>query len=200
MGLTDESRLYTHFDTQGVINESDRSRSNQLAQNTVIANGRLNAGPKTHSIVLPDDAGSTDMNVDGSAAPIDFIASVPQGEKWNLYSFGLGIQDGGTASRVDFGNGPELVNGIDLIITLNSVEHIIANFKSNMGIAFLFTATVLGSSKQFIDDDNLFAGEYKINPEIELIGDNNDNIIYRINDNLTQIDFIRSAIKYWRVI
>ena len=148
---------------------------------------------------FPINGGSSSLNVDGSSSDIDFVIGPPSGQVWKTRSIGIAIQDMGTANHDEFGNGPALTTGLKILFKINTVEHLIGNILTNLGIAFLFKATVLGGMRQFLDDDNLFAGERVLVGTL-LNGDAGDKVIYRVRDDLSSIDFLTGVCEFERIL
>ena len=127
-----------------------------------------------------ENGGSTNMVVDGSETPADFVYTAPQTIKWYRSFVEL---TGGTQAfdSQDFGNISALTNGVQLIVEKDGVETIMETWKNNMNI-----------SKTMYDFTTPYKqGEYTgrwtlssdIGSPITLFA--GDKIICRINDNLT---------------
>ena len=139
------------------------------------------------------DGAVQDMAVDGSTTPVDYIytATGIGAARWNR-SF-IDLQDGNQDFLPEnFGsitNG--LTNGVDIIVQKDGVETILENWKTNMDISMTcydFTSPFRTGS---------YIGRWTINSDIgsPITLFPNDQIIIRINDNLTTLDAFRFRAK-----
>lgn len=140
-----------------------------------------------------ENASSQAMNVDGSSTPIDFkyIVTGFSSVKWNR-SF-IDLQDGNqNFNPEDFGaitNG--LSNGVEIIVNKDGVETVLETWKTNMDISM--TMYDFESPYRL----GAYIGRWTIQRDIgaPLTLFPGDEIIVRINDNLTALSAFRFRVK-----
>ncbi len=149
-----------------------------------------------------DAAGSEDMMVDGSRAPVEFTINAPDegADRWiNVLSFAL--IDGG-ATLTNFLNKPPLTNGVEIEYTSNIVKGNVVNLagiplQRNSDIIRLCNGTpAFGNGANAFRATNLrgtqegylpvlFINQAGL-PGIRLRSGTQDKIIVRINDDINR--------------
>lgn len=131
------------------------------------------------------------MDVNGSGTAQDFTAGPGAGEIWYIQEITLFLEDPGTMDAGDFGSiSGGLSNGLQLLIDVDGTEYEIANFEDNMdletGFARIpFTGFGEDGANGWMNEDDVFSGKWKFYPPISLVGDDDDQFIARVRDNLT---------------
>ena len=145
---------------------------------------------------------SDDMTVNGSYTPQSFAAGPPAGQIWYITSISLIIIDSGTTDFNDFGAISCLSNGLQLLQEINSTEYELGNFQDNadMGIAFSDSPLVPAATAGWFDQNDLFLGTMVFDVPITLNGNDGDQIIFRVRDNLNGIEGLKTSIFAWRQI
>lgn len=136
---------------------------------------------------------SDDMTIDGSVTPVDFIYTITGFAPARWYRSFIDLQDGIQDFQPDnFGaitNG--LINGVEVIIQKDGIEYIIETWNTNMDISM----TCFDFSSPY--KAGAYIGRWTITSDIgnpiTLFPD--DQIIIRINDNLTGLDSFRFRAK-----
>ena len=149
-----------------------------------------------------ENGGSDDMTVNGSGTPVDFVDGPPAGQVWYMTGVQLVLIDPGTMDPDDFGSIGGLTNGFGFVVEVNSTEYDVNFIFNNKDLAtelpdrHIFTSIDSG----FFTEDDVFIGGMIFNPPIKLDGDNGDQMIARVRDNLTGISHLEVAMQAWRVI
>ena len=149
------------------------------------------------------NAGSVDMNVDGSTNNVVFKFSPNAGQVWYLEKIMIFILDGGTMSFDKFGSlTSALTNGCAIKIKSNGIEYTTRNIKTNVDLLLAFPdqRMVGSSSTAFLDEDDYYAGSIIFKNPIKLADVDNDLVKIVIKDNLTGIDAMHAQILVWRTI
>ena len=89
--------------------------------------------------------------------------------------------------------------------SLSLYNYDMVNLKNNADITTCFIdSNTFGTSGEdgvgWIDDEDSFAGNFKLPTPITLDGDNSDKIIVRVRDNLNAIQRLKVSIRSWRAI
>jgi len=145
------------------------------------------------------DSGSDDMAVNGSVTPVDFIFAPGAGETFYMEFITFGIDDTGNTDPDKYGAiGGGLTNGTQVILDQNTVEHEIVNLKNNGDIIESFNFAV-GSFANggFANFSNGFVAKMVFATNITLKGDDSDQMIIRVRDNLTGLTWHRATIQVW---
>ncbi len=148
-----------------------------------------------------NDAGATDMAVDGSVTPVDFKVSAITGRDVYLRSISVLIGDGGTPALNKFGSLAALANGVEICyVTQDNGEFVIHDgIKTNLefirigvdtaGIgtgtdAFLADVSGGGTEKSYlpiIDLQETFGLPFGL----KLRENSKDFLTFKVNDDLT---------------
>ncbi len=139
---------------------------------------------------LRESGGSRDMNIDGSTTVTDFtIGPTATGEVWKLTHMAMAIQDGGTLDPSDYGALPTLVTGTDIIQDIGGTEHLLINVIQNTDIINQFGAAsnFVGIQGGFLNTSKIYFGMHEFLPNITLSFDNGDQLISRVQDNLSTL-------------
>jgi hypothetical protein len=136
---------------------------------------------------------SQDMNVDGSDTPVDFVHTCTGLTRCTWQRSFIDLQDGNTNfNPEDFGAiTGGLTNGVEIIVVKDGVETLMETWKTNMDI----------SMTMYNFDSPYRAGAYigrwtitsDIGSPITLF--QGDQVILRVNDNLTGPDAFRMRLK-----
>lgn len=157
-----------------------------------------------HQAAGIENGGSGDMTVNGSSTAVDFTAGPPAGQVWYLRAVTFYIEDPGSADSTDFGSiSGGLTNGLDFIIKAQGTEYAVASITTNIGVVQCFTGDAGTASEEalgFLDEDDLFYGNFRTEPFVKLDGDQSDVVKFTVNDDLTALAQLRASIHYWRVI
>lgn len=145
------------------------------------------------------NGGSFEANVDGSSTPVDFTAGPGAGKVWYVTRLAFSILDNGSMSNGSFGVLSALGDpGLEFFIKRNSVEHRIVRVRDNFELSSEFTSDSFSPSggAGFMNEDDFFKGDMIFPSFVKLDGDNGDQVIMRVNDDLTAIDRMASRIIY----
>lgn len=148
-----------------------------------------------------ESGGSKAMSVNGSVTPVDFFIQPPSGELWIVDYVTLLLIDPGTMSAAVFGSlVGALANGLELIEKVNSVESIYTNVQDNADLAQCFFGGTLsgvspsgGADLGFLDTVDKVTGRMCFDGKVTLDGDDNDQLILRVNDDLLLIQSMQAS-------
>lgn len=140
---------------------------------------------------------SQEMNVNGAVTPVEFTSSFVE-DKIFLKEIGFFILDNGTTTPSEFGNITALSNGLKIEIKSQGNIYQFQNLKDNMDIVNTFTTNPIlpGTASGFLNNNDLYSGSFIFDIPIVLSSSTNDYIKFIVRDDLTQIDFLRTVIKY----
>jgi hypothetical protein len=150
-----------------------------------------------------NDAGSTNMAVDGSATPVDFKVSAITGRDVYLRSISVLIGDGGSPALNKFGNLAALANGIEICyVTQDNGEFVIHDgIKTNLefirigvdtvGIgtgtdAFLADVSGGGTEKSYLPTIDL-QETFGLPFGLKLRENTKDFLTFKVRDNLSTL-------------
>ena len=150
--------------------------------------------------------GSNDMRVDGSVTSIDFtINADPNNDRYMSVCTFL-IADAG-ASLDEFGNLPQLANGIDIFWETDIGSFIIENATTNFELIRLgLGEPAFGNSQTAMLLNNIvsqtdayipvldFRVTFGFQHGLRLKNGTNERLVIRINDDLTSLDFFNAKI------
>ncbi len=152
-----------------------------------------------------ETGGSQEMNVDGTT-PKDFIAAPATGEIWIVDYLTLALIDPGDMEPATWGSkvATPLALGLLLFSTLNTVEREMTNLKDNLDILQCFAGALPGAlavgavDPGFLNTVDYVSGcmHYPPGKELILIGDDSDNIGFRVRDNLLDTLHLRASVHY----
>lgn len=147
------------------------------------------------------DGGTTEMAVNGSVTPVEYKATVPAGQIWYLSKLNIIISDNGTSDPTDFGSLSSLTNGLLVENKLNGTRYQKTNMKTNINIVKAFgDAQFAGKGSGFLNDANLYEGLWFHKPFEKMIGDDGDELIVTVRDDLTSLTFLSMTAEFVRVI
>lgn len=167
-------------------------------------NSIVNQTPGTslrYDIRTAANGGNENMNGNGSVTPIDYKISVPAGEIWYLDSLSFLIIDGGSTTPTNFGALPTLTNGCQLIFKIDGNENIVHTLKTNIDLTLVFQGgggSPSGSS--WLESVDSYYGNLAMNSQVTLIGDDGDEIIFRVRDNLTGLEAHYLKGRFWEEV
>lgn len=145
------------------------------------------------------------MNVNGSSTSQDFTVGPPAGQIWYCHSITIFIVASGSTDFDDFGAiGGGLSNGVQLIQSIDSTEYVYSNFQNNeqLGNCFkediMFSSTAGEDTRGWFDEPDLYKGTATFRAPIELRGDDGDQLIFRIRDNITNLIEFTASGHFWR--
>lgn len=147
-----------------------------------------------------EPGGSKEMSVDGSGTPVDFVMQPPPGELWIVEYITFLLIDPGNMIAGNFGAlGAPLTTGVQLLEVINSSESIYTTLKDNADVAQCFfggvpaTGGVAGADPGFLNEVDKAIGRYPMDGKVTLDGDDNDQLIFRINDDLLLIQLMQTS-------
>lgn len=148
-----------------------------------------------------ESGGSKAMNINGSGASVDFFIQPPTGELWIVDYATLLLIDPGDMSVSVFGSlVAGLTNGIDMIEKINSVENVYTNILDNADLAQCFFGGILSGAGPagavdfgFLDEVDKVIGRMSFDGKIVLDGNDNDQLIIRIRDDLLLIQSLTAT-------
>lgn len=158
-------------------------------------------GDKVHNATerLTKGPGPLDhlLSVNGSVTPVDFVYGPEAGKIVTVSSLSGLLLDEGVMSATVFGSlAAALPNGVLILTKINGVERQLALLVDNACFALCFFGGNLGlgggvGQDGFLDTNDVAASQRLLNYPITLNGDNGDQIIARVQDNLSTIDLFR---------
>ena len=176
-----------------IINPTDSAKkvttTTAGAKELLDVNAAFSENPHPGRLVLVflENGGSSDMVVDGSSTPVDFIGSPPTGKKWFIKSIHIIIEDS-NINFSKFGGVGSLTNGVDFFVTEDGQsERALASIKRN-GQFYSFANDV---EIQSAATDILIA---RINLGVNagttfsLTNSNAEQLKATVNDDLTGLD------------
>lgn len=146
-----------------------------------------------------ESGGSKAMNVNGSGAAVDFFIGPPPGELWVIEYASLLLIDPGTMAAAVFGSlVGALTNGLKMIEKINGVEKVYAEAKDNADLALSFFGGQLTPASSAVGDGFLnnidkVSGRISFSGNVILDGDDSDQLILRVNDDLLLIETLNAA-------
>lgn len=158
-------------------------------------------------LMFLDGGGSKDMSVIG--APTDFFIAPPNDEIWFIEHITFILIDSGDMDFNVFGAlASPLTNGLEIITSYDTNEEVVTTLKDNIDISQCFFGGLTNSQSGnptdpgFLNNFDLVTGRMGFKANIVLDGSDNDRMIFRINDNLSTLDFMGAAaqIKIPRII
>jgi hypothetical protein len=148
-----------------------------------------------------DNAGSEDMNVNGSVTPVVFTAGPGAGEKWYIFELGVTIEDSGNNTVERYGSISGVTNGTLVEQVISGTAYTFTNVLNNLNIVETFTDhSFRGVSNSYLNSPNFFTGKAELRVAVTLDGDNSDVIRVTVRDNLTGLDQHRFSVEYYRVL
>ena len=158
-------------------------------------------------LMFLDNGGSKDMSVNG--APTDFFIAPPSDEIWFVEHITFILIHSGDMDFNVFAAliGP-LATGLEIITKYDTIEEIITILKDNVDISQCFFGGLTNSQSGaptdpgFLNNFDMVTGRMEFRANIVLDGSENDRLIFRVNDNLSTLDFMGAAaqIKIPRII
>lgn len=157
-----------------------------------------------HAAKKLENAGSSDMTVDGSSTAVDFTAGPSGGEVWYVWSVSFYIEDAGSADSTDFGSiVGSLTNGVEISFKSKGNTRTAANMKNNIDIVHCFAGSSGTNTSEesvgFLDEDDLFFGQWMLPIPVKLDAANSDEVKFKVQDDLTNVDQMSAVIHYWIV-
>lgn len=162
-----------------------------------------------YKIVPLLNVSSKEMNVIGSSgSPIYFSFSPAPTEVWYLEGLSIFLLDSGSPDANEFaslgglfGGGP-LTNGLDLEIkSLNSTQ-LMCNIKDNMDLSCIFSDFTFSppTASGWLNSTDMAVLSIKLDQHSKLDGSQGDYIRFKIQDDLSQVEFLRCYVKLRRKI
>lgn len=183
-GGTDGTVIGNVSDALKVVGASSAPPSNTLYLQGQLANG-----------------GSGLLNVNGSVTPVNFDWSPPASETWYLEALMFFIYDTGSTSVSNFGAIAGLTNGCELRVKTLGTEYTLRNFKNNRSImmTFAYDATITPTAG-FMESSDCYRGIWRFDQPMKLQNSTSDYIRFRVQDNLTAVDFMECWAFVWRAL
>ena len=145
---------------------------------------------------------SYDMNVDGSSEDKIFTYAPCENQSCYLEEIRFMILDSGTMNYNHFGSlGAALANGIEIYIHKAGMDIPLTTIKTNAELIMTFSANtnVGNTSTGFLNDNDYFIGTLKLPHHIRLVDGFGDSVKIKIQDDLTNIDYLRVQALIWGV-
>lgn len=183
--------------------DSDNTRIGNVSDRLKVSNRNIPENVLVHIDRRFSNGGSTDMGVDGSLSPQDFTFGPPAGQTWYVENLQVLVIDSGTTGPNDFGAINDGVNnGFQILQEIDSVEYELGNFQNNASLSLCFAQSSFASSTQngWYDSRNFYQGVKDFNNMITLSGDDGDQLIARVRDNLTGLDNFIMVGRAYRIL
>lgn len=140
---------------------------------------------------------SSDMTVDGSGTPVDFIVAPSAGEIFFVEYIRINLRDDGSAKLDEFGSSPALTNG--LRIRIQSGGTLTNDFLVKTNEDIIDSSDDIVVLDQFQGAPlNMYTIRFTKN--MTLVGDNSDFLKVTVQDDLTVIEELRMAARHWETI
>lgn len=178
--------------------------------NVQVCNDDISIDPAPASVILWIDnsflnGSNENLDVNGSSTTQNFLFGPPSGQVWYVEEVSIVILDPGTSDIDDFGSiSGGLTNGLQLLAEISSTEYEIGNYQNNgtLSLGFanhaVFGQTTGEGGAGWFDEDDAFMGVQKFRKPVCLNGTNGDQLIFRVRDNLNNIQRIKASAKAWR--
>lgn len=145
-----------------------------------------------------ENAGSKDLNVDGSVTPVIFLAVPDTGKKLFVHTISLVLEDA-SINFIKFGGIPALTNGVDIKLKEGGLAEVsVGNFKKNSDFYVFGNDIVLESAST---DVLRVLAEIKTNSgtTFQLADANSEFFKIIVNDDLTSINRFNMLIRGFEV-
>jgi hypothetical protein len=154
--------------------------------------------PGTSFVKFLENAGSRDLNINGSGTPVTFTVSPPSGKIWYIYTVSLLIEDS-SINFSKFGGLAALTNGLDLKVKEGGeVERLLENFKRN-GDFYLFANRIELQSASTDMLQMSFTVRESTGTVYQLTNSLSESLKAIVNDNLTGLDRFNILIRGYEV-
>lgn len=182
------------------------------SDDTLIGNIEDRLKVTTRAAGLPDEsvipfvtkaqnAGSTDMAIDGSTTPAVFTAGpTTTDDIWYVSRIGFTMNDIGTAKLDSFGAISDgLTNGLLVQIDINGTTYTTSNVKTNAELIVGFETTFRGQSNSFINDLNFITATTFFVTPVRLLESQSDQFKLTVRDDLTGLELLEVFLFYTMV-
>jgi hypothetical protein len=160
-----------------------------------------NIGDCVHFNANLTNAGSDSMSVNGSITPVYFTYAPAANETAYVTDLDFQILDSGNTTGTNFGALSPLTNGITLQIRVKGVDYTSCVLKTNLDIMRFFNHYgIIPPTSGFIEQSDGYNGAVEFHPPMALFGATSDYIRFKVNDNLTSIDYLRASTCYYRYV
>ncbi len=199
MGLTKDKdepdKIVGDSDGTLIGNIEDRLKVN-------IQGGQLPDETITIAAANFENAGSSDMAVDGSSTSVLFTAGPSTtDETWYVTRLSISMSDNGNAAFNDFGAiASGLTNGVLVEQIINSVAYPITLIKNNDELIAGFESRLRGQGNSFINDSGYINGNTMLTVPLTLNESTSDIMRITIQDDLSGLDLFVARMFYRRVI
>jgi len=190
-----------------IVDRTTGSAAAVNANNQLEVNANLNpvlSSNVMYKDILLANAGSVEMNVNGSGTNVNFDFTPATGSTFYLETLGIIIIDNGLMTNTNFGAITGSLNqGIQLLIRSQGTEYEETIIKDNTDLLLTFTGGVGGGmpgATGFMNTDDFFNGKMTFERPIKLDGNQGDYIRIKVRDNLATLDMFRSIAHIWRII
>lgn len=145
------------------------------------------------------NAGSPDMNIDGSSTPVAFTAGPGSGKKWYVTRMLLTIEDENISHTKFGGIAGGLTNGVDIKITENGTERDLATSIIKTNTAFYQLCYDINIESAVTDILAMRWTFLKGGTSLQFKNTTSDNLKIIINDNLTSLISFQAIIQGYEV-
>ncbi len=174
----------------------------QTAESSIVFNLPATAPTITQQNITLKDSALVNMNVDKTPSVTAIYKHAPASDElFFVYEVPLILIDSGTMAPAVFGSlVGALTNGLELVVVQAGVEKIVCNVKNNLDLALCFFSGNFGSglpaATGFLETVDYVTGSFKFDTPVLLDGSKNDELFFRVQDDLTGLDFLEASVKY----
>lgn len=149
---------------------------------------------------------SSAMNVNGSITPQIFTVAPGPNRVYIVDFVNITLIDPGPMLPENFGAIPGLLNGVELSYIEDGTEINIIRCRRNLDIVQHFLGGVVGNKTSQGSNSGLFStadyvtGRFDFFTPLILDGNKNESLIYRIQDDLTEVQNYEAACRYREIM
>ncbi len=154
----------------------------------------------TYRSKVLENGGSKSMSVDGSTTSVVFEHAPGAGEVDYIDGVTMLLYDAGNNALNTFGTLTALTNGLRIEMKIGGTVYEVTTVKDNAEFILTFTGAFGTQGNGGFAPDDAFWGKLDMNRNVTLTGDDGDYIRVIVQDNLTTIDTLQSAVLYWEIV
>lgn len=141
------------------------------------------------------------MDVNGATTAQNFVIAPIAGQIFYITGMFGYLDDSGNLERTTFGALATLTNGLQIIADVDGTEYEISNLRQNMQFTGFFSNFgIIPPSNKWFRSETFYFGSHDFFTPIVLVGDDGDQLIARVRDNLTGLDELYMQAKGYVII
>jgi len=158
------------------------------------------------SAFLADEAGSQDIDVDGSTTPVEFFIERVEGQVLHIKSIRFVLNDeqmnmgGGEARRfASAAASPGLTNGVEMFVEQGGTTQSIFNTPvKQMADFWQYSTDFLSAVGAFGAGEDFLSFDFDLDQAVVLAEKSVDRFVVKVMDDLTSINFFKVIARGWR--